>query len=173
MTRNRPPSRFYEWVGKGSITQSEVVDKMKVTISWAVLVVLCAATTGALIQSKQGLLRDAHAQEQKGCDASTFQGRAGYYRFGTINDVGAYTEVGITDFDGQGNFTVHALIQSVAGVVREVGPVSATYTVNPDCTFSALVNGALFRGVIVDGGKEAYFSQTLDGLNIFGVQKKQ
>jgi hypothetical protein len=86
---------------------------------------------------------------------------------------GRFASGGTSVFDGRGSVTLNAT-SSFNGIVQ--GPVTAkgTYTVSPDCTYvSALDNGATFRAVIVNDGRELYILQTNAGVIITGTALRQ
>jgi hypothetical protein len=69
--------------------------------------------------------------------------------------------VGIRIFDGQGNFTEVASVKGVNTPASIDQPNSGTYRINPDCTGTAFLNvpgGAEFRFVVVNEGKEIFFT---------------
>jgi hypothetical protein len=69
--------------------------------------------------------------------------------------------VGIRIFDGQGNFTEVASVKGVNTPAVIDQPNSGTYRINPDCTGIAFLNvpgGAEFRFVVVNQGKEIFFT---------------
>jgi hypothetical protein len=69
--------------------------------------------------------------------------------------------VGIRIFDGQGNFSEVASVKVVNTPAVIDQPNSGTYRVNPDCTGTAFLNvpgGAEFRFVVVNEGKEIFFT---------------
>jgi hypothetical protein len=69
--------------------------------------------------------------------------------------------VGIRIFDGQGNFTEVASVKGVNTPAVIDQPNSGTYRVNPNCTGTAFLNvpgGAEFRFVVVNEGKEIFFT---------------
>jgi hypothetical protein len=75
-------------------------------------------------------------------------------------------------FDGKGNFTqVDNVKGSIAGIVPD-RPGGGTYTVNPDCSETEVVNPSgqapiVSKGVIVDGGRE--FRQNTVSPDLFMV----
>ena len=68
--------------------------------------------------------------------------------------------VGIRIFDGQGTFTEVASFKGVNTPALIDQPNSGTYRINPDCTGTAFLNvgGAEFRFVVVNKGKEIFFT---------------
>lgn len=86
---------------------------------------------------------------------------------------GRFASGGTSVFDGRGNVTLTAT-SSFNGIIH--GPVTAkgTYSVSPDCTYtSSLENGATFRAVIVNDGRELYILQTNTGVIIPGTALRQ
>lgn len=85
---------------------------------------------------------------------------------------GPFASSGSATFDGQGNFTLTAT-SSFNGIVQGPATVKGTYSVNEDCTYDSRAdNGATFRSVIVNGGKEILILQTTPGVAITGTAKK-
>ena len=89
----------------------------------------------------------ARAESEDGaCSNRTIQGDYGYAAEGVLLGipglpVAPFRSVGMTHFDGKGNLTwvEHTVVN---GVPLNVGwtPASGTYTVNPNCTGTAVVN---------------------------------
>jgi hypothetical protein len=85
---------------------------------------------------------------------------------------GSFASSGFITFDGQGNFTLTET-SSFNGTIQGPTAVKGAYIVNADCTFdSKAVNGATFRAVIVDGGKELLMMQTNQGVAVTSTAKK-
>lgn len=105
----------------------------------------------------------ARAQSTAGssaCSNATLSGSYGAQVFG-INPTGSdgvpvaggvwFSQVNLTTFDGAGNASKS---WPTAG--------TATYTVNPDCTFSIAWSGSgrTLSGVLMDGGRKAFVIPT-------------
>ena len=106
----------------------------------ATSVVLCAVVVGL------GIVPRAHALNHK-CSNATLQGSFGYTATGTLLPTGApppfagpFAEVGRQTFNGSGETSGSATL-SANGNTQKV-TVSGTYTVNPDCTGSMILNVA-------------------------------
>jgi hypothetical protein len=132
----------------------------------------------AFAMPAQGSLRD-DANDQ-GCTNSSLQGTYGFTAQGfTLKGAplpaplqGPFASSGSATFDGQGNFTLTAT-SSFNGLVQGPTTVKGTYSVNKDCTYDSMAeNGATFRSVIVNGGKEILILQTTPGVAITGTAKR-
>lgn len=150
-------------------------------ISVLKIAVLVIATTACAL---------AQTEEPK-CSNETLKGSYGFILSGTRPapsiPVGRPGFVGqieqvygsvIQVYDGKGNFTqVDNIKGSVSGITAD-RPGKGTYTVNPDCSFTGLVNPApgveiVNKGVIVDGGKEMR-SNTMspEAINVLAIGRK-
>jgi hypothetical protein len=116
----------------------------------------------------------------QGCTNKSLQGTYGFTAQGvTLKGSpvpaplqGPFASSGSATFDGQGNFTLTAT-SSFNGLVQGPTTVKGTYSVNKDCTYDSVAeNGATFRSVIVNGGKEILILQTTPGVAIIGTAKK-
>jgi hypothetical protein len=86
---------------------------------------------------------------------------------------GEFASGGSAEFDGKGAFTLTA-ISSFNGVVQGPATVNGTYSVNADCSYTSQAsNGATFRGVIVDAGRELLILQTTNGVAITGNARRR
>jgi hypothetical protein len=104
------------------------------------------------------------AQDEAGCTNATLTGTYGFQRMGQSSQ-GQVTATGVVTFDGHGNSLASQTI-SRNGVISEAqfpGP----YTVNPDCSASASMNGTAFvRYAIVHGGNEVLGMSLNPGNNV-------
>lgn len=116
----------------------------------------------------------AHAQDN--CSAQTLNGPFGFHVSGTniVRQVG-FAIVGRFEANGNGKFTGSGT-ESTGGKVGKIS-FSGTYTVNADCTGSAVFtfeNGAVAHldFVLVDGGSEALIIDSDDGTIESGAVKR-
>jgi hypothetical protein len=111
------------------------------------------------------------------CSLRTLNGCYGFTFIGTILGLGPIAGIGVTNYDGQGHATTTQTLNiNGSGGIRTT--VTETYTVNSDCTGSAVItqaDGSLTHidFVIVDHGKEILTLPTDPGLVITGTAKKQ
>jgi hypothetical protein len=111
------------------------------------------------------------------CSLSTLNGCYGFTFNGTILGVGPIAGIGVINYDGQGHATLTQTLNiNGSGGIRDT--VTATYTMNPDCTGSEVVtqtDGSLTHidFVIDDHGKELLTLPTDPGSVITGTAKKQ
>jgi hypothetical protein len=86
------------------------------------------------------------------CSLARVAGNYGFTTNGAIPTLGPFAAVGHVTFDASGHFD-GAQTTSFAGTIFDE-TVSGTFTVNPDCTGSAIVNvyhsGVLFRTTNLD-----------------------
>jgi hypothetical protein len=137
--------------------------------------------------SSVGLVPSAQAKEKDhdenggscphNCSLRTLNGCFGFTFSGTILGLGPIAGIGAINYDGQGHATLTQTLNiNGSGGIRDV--VTATYTVNSDCTGSEIVtqtDGSLTHidFVIVDHGKEILTLPTDPGSVITGTAKKQ
>ena len=80
----------------------------------------------------------AESQVDYVCDNASFQGSFGFTLHGDLIGSGATSAVGVINADGDGGLhgteTAH-----IAGVVHSIDFPSGTYTINPDCTGTAVL----------------------------------
>ncbi len=113
----------------------------------------------------------------RNCSLHTLNGCYGFTFSGTILGLGPIAGIGVINYDGQGHATLtQTLNVNGSGGIRDT--VTATYTVNPDCTGSEVVtqtDGSLTHidFVIDDHGKEIRTLPTDPGSVITGTAKKQ
>ena len=118
------------------------------------------------------------AQEQgrtKTCSPRTMKGTHGYSYHGTVMGK-AITATGPITFDGRGS--LFATYNVNLGGIPFKGQFIGTYTVADDCTGTVTLQlpklGISTNGsfIIVNDGKETYFTGTDDGVAITGETKK-
>ena len=111
------------------------------------------------------------------CSNATLKGPYGHYVIGTKGTEAPFVPYIVTrtaTFDGKGHSYGHGF-SNIAGTIKEYS-VTATYHVNPDCTFK-INNKALFEdgsggmetqhfGVIVDSGRKIYGIHTSPGRTV-------
>ena len=107
-----------------------------------------------LATSSKQLLPKAEAHDGgDGCSVATLNGTYGLVLKGEVLSVGPIVAVGVTTFDGKGNFVADQTINLNGNVI--VAPLNGTYTVNRNCTGISDANGAGPHSfVIVDNGKQ-------------------
>ena len=130
-----------------------------------------------------GIVSTAQAQE---CSNATLHGSFGYTSVGTLVSlpdapVGPFAEVGRETFDGNGK--THATATLSADGIILTATVDGTYSVNPDCTGSMMLNVTFADGfgtalvhadfVIDEGGAELRAIVTDSGAVESRVYKKQ
>lgn len=107
-----------------------------------------------------------------GCTQADLQGTYRVLGEGTTPP-GLVTAVGYRILDGQGNLTWAEDTRSVAGVISHRIGRTATYTVDSSCAVNEVfADGLTFDGVIVAGGREAFFVRTNPGTVITALYKK-
>ena len=98
----------------------------------------------------------AHAQAgivSEGCSVASLNGAYGLVLKGEVLGAGPIVSVGVTTFDGKGNFVADQTINLNGNVFP--GHLTGTYTVNRDCTGdSEPVGEGPHSFVIIDGGKQ-------------------
>jgi hypothetical protein len=165
------------------------------TSSIAALLVLGASFSGNRGPGSAGFVPTARAQERElaepgerlgfprkpYCALGTLQGSFGYTTQGTvlpgaplppIISPGPYASSGLVTLDGFGNLTITAN-DIFNGLVLPTGTIRGTYTVNSDCTGSAVTEvGGQFKFTIVNGGAEILYSLANPGVVATGIAKK-
>lgn len=109
------------------------------------------------------------------CSLGTMQGTHGYAYSGTVmgNNIAA---AGPITFDGDGNLSATYNV-SLGGKIFQ-GAFTGIYTVNADCTGTVTLHlpllGISTSGsfVIVNSGKETFFTGTDTGITVTGATKK-
>jgi hypothetical protein len=92
-------------------------------------------------------------ERSEGCSVATLNGAYGSVLKGEVLNVGPIVAVGVSRFDGAGNFVADQTV-NLNGNVSD-GPLTGTYTVNRNCTGIADAVGAGPHSfVIINGGKE-------------------
>jgi hypothetical protein len=92
---------------------------------------------------------------------------------GTTLATGLTTAVGYRVLDGQGHLTSAEDTRSVAGVIEHRLGRTADYTVDPTCAVTEVfADGLTFDGVVVAGGREAFFVRTNPGTVITALYNK-
>jgi hypothetical protein len=140
----------------------------------AVLFCLALASTGSGQETK------ANGQTKK-CANETPKGAYGFYGNGAFlpgnpdgEIAGPYTTVGIITFDGAGHFSVPSETETFNGQPAVDQPFGGTYTVKPDCTFTAANQfGGGFAGVIVADADEIYLMATDPGVVLNFILKRR
>jgi hypothetical protein len=132
----------------------------------------------SLVPSAQAKDKDENGGScPSNCSLRTLNGCYGFTFSGTILGLGPIAGIGVINYDGQGHATLtQTLNVNGSGGIRDA--VTATYTVNPDCTGSEVVtqtDGSLTHidFVIVNNGKEILTLPTDPGSVITGTAKKQ
>ena len=112
----------------------------------------------------------ANDHDGHGCGA---RGTYGYTGFGNTFEpnpfnfpAGVLSTNGTITLDGNGNWMVHEVEVVNGQVVNPAATFGGTYTLNPDCTFAAMilgVPGPVFVGVVVDRGNQIRAMGTTPG----------
>jgi hypothetical protein len=108
------------------------------------------------------------------CSLASLKRSYGYVLTGSIAGDGRVAAVGLTTFDGRGRLTARDTV-SINGAISRGRTGTGSYTVNPNCTGSAIVGGAFsgltFDFMIVPGtdGRELSFIVTNVGTVQTGV----
>ncbi len=81
-------------------------------------------------------------------------------------------EIAIVSIDGQGNFSTTGTL-SLGDEISQTA-FAGTYVVNPDCSYIGYkADGVeIYRGVLVDGGKEVYLLRMNPGAHQRASMKK-
>jgi hypothetical protein len=145
-------------------------------------VTLCVAIATSCLgqEAKANGTGEGNAPTKK-CTNETPKGIYGFYGNGTFlpgnpdgEVAGPYTTIGIIKFDGAGHFDVPAETETFNGQPAVDPPFGGTYTVKPDCTFTAANQfGGGFAGVIVAGSDEIYLMATDPGVVLNFVLKRR
>jgi len=129
--------------------------------------------------SSMGPTVRADNEDTKGCTNKTLQGDYGFALEGEILGPGLqFRGVVMTHFDGNGNFTqVDHIVFNGVPPAEEWTPGSGTYTVNPNCTGSAVLivpgnplSPINLHFVVVRQGKEIH--QVVDANAVTAVGNK-
>ena len=89
--------------------------------------------------SKNDLPKVQAHEASEGCSVATLNGAYGSVLKGQVLQVGPIVAVGVSTFDGKGNFVADQTVNLNGNVAQEPG--SGTYTVNRNCTGVADVVG--------------------------------
>jgi hypothetical protein len=109
----------------------------------------------------------------EGCTLADLQGTYRVWGAGTTLATGLTTAVGYRILDGQGNLTLAEDTRSVAGQISHRIGRTAVYTVASSCAVTEVfADGLTFDGVVVAGGREAFFIRTNPGTVITALYKK-
>lgn len=107
------------------------------------------------------------------CTERNVKGRFGYSFTGSANGVGPVVAVGIIRINGDGTLSATDT-QSINGQIIQGRKFTGTYTVNPNCTGSAVFStGGTGDFVVVDDRQEFLFVFTNPGIVVSGLGKKQ
>lgn len=163
---------------------------MKRIIMTITLVIVFASlfVLGVIFTGRQGNSRSIVSSVQaaddgdrgscpRNCSLRTLNGCYGFTFSGTILGLGPIAGIGVINYDGQGHATITQTL-NVNGSGGIPDTVTATYTVNSDCTGSEVItqtDGSLTHidFVIADHGKEILTLPTDPGSVITGIAKKQ
>ena len=111
------------------------------------------------------------------CSNSSLEGTYGFYRSGTRSG-DPVAAISFGTFDGTGAVATASQTVRRNGVTTSdlfvTPPAAGAYEVDPDCTGKFLnPDGSdLAHIVVVDGGKEIYFTSVAPGVTATGVEKK-
>ena len=123
------------------------------------IMVFCGLLVAA---SSMGPTARADNEDTKVCTNKTIQGDYGSQIEGTILGPNlTFRGLAMAHFDGKGNITQvdHIVFNGIPPLI-EWTPGTGTYTVNPDCTGSAVINSPSGQGpvnlhfVVVNNGKQ-------------------
>jgi hypothetical protein len=122
-------------------------------------------------EAKKVARQDGDGDE--GCTLADLQGTYRVWGAGTTLASGLTTAVGYRILDGQGNLTFAEDTRSVAGVITHRIGRTAVYTVASSCAVTEVfADGLTFDGVVVAGGREAFFIRTNPGTVITALYKQ-
>jgi hypothetical protein len=122
-------------------------------------------------EAKRVARQDGDGDE--GCTLADLQGTYRVWGAGTNLAKGLTTAVGYRILDGQGSLTLAEDTISVAGQIGHRIGRTAVYTVASNCAVTeAFADGLTFDGVVVAGGREAFFIRTNPGFVITALYKK-
>lgn len=113
-----------------------------------------AAAILVLLTLPKHVLPGVQAHEGgEGCSVASLNGAYGLVLKGQVLNAGPIVSVGVTTFDGKGNFVADQTINLNGNVFP--GHLTGTYTVNRDCTGDSEPLGeGPHSFVIIDGGKQ-------------------
>lgn len=140
------------------------------------IAVVAVAAAGLLMAGTQlrrkpsgGILPVAHASG--GCSNSSIRGSLGFQFSGNIVGFGTIGGVGVSTYDGAGNYVGKQNV-SINGFPVLNQPISGTYSVNADCTGTQTVNmpdGQVVHLTFVIVGKQTFALQTDPGAVVTSV----
>jgi hypothetical protein len=108
-----------------------------------------------------------------GCTLADLQGTYRVLGAGTTLATGLTNAVGYRILDGQGHLTWAEDTRSVAGQISHRIGRTAVYTIASNCAVTEVfADGLTFDGVVVAGGREAFFIRTNPGTVITALYKK-
>src|SRR5277367_6721199 len=113
------------------------------------------AFTGLLVllTFSKNVVPKVQAHESEGCSVASLNGAYGELLKGEVFGQGPLVGVGVSNFDGKGNFVAEQTLNINGNVFQ--APLTGTYTVNRDCSGIAdAVGTGLHSFVIIDGGKQ-------------------
>jgi hypothetical protein len=159
---------------------------MKRYVSWMTLGGLITITllgVSAYRGGGSGIVPKVHAKENdenRGCSVASLNGAYGFYRSGTRSGEPSVpvVAVGLATFDGTGAVaTARQTIRRNGVTVQDLfsdPPTAGPYEVDPDCAGRFLnPDGSLLAHiVVVDRGKELFFTSLAPGVTVTGVMKK-
>jgi hypothetical protein len=165
------------------MTMKRIIMTITLVIVFASLFVLGVIFTGrqgnsrSIVSSVQAADDDDRGSCPRHCSLRTLNGCYGFTFSGTILGLGPIAGIGVINYDGQGHATITQTL-NVNGSGGIPDTVTATYTVNSDCTGSEVItqtDGSLTHidFVIADHGKEILTLPTDPGSVITGTAKKQ
>ena len=122
-------------------------------------------------EAKKVARQDGDGDE--GCTLADLQGTYRVLGAGTTLATGLTTAVGYRILDGQGHLTWAEDTRSVAGQISHRIGRTAVYTIASNCAVTEVfADGLTFDGVVVAGGREAFFIRTNPGTVITALYKK-
>jgi hypothetical protein len=165
---------------------------MKRTLTTLTLTALMIVTfvLGGSSGSLAGFFGLAHAQDdsemrsqakllKRHCTNGSVAGTYAYHGSGTITQspapqipAGPFTTVGMLTLNADGTFAFKGT-RSFNGFIDPAAQGTGTYTLNDDCTATAIDNtGTPYNIVVADGGNELYVMFSAPGLVITAVCKR-
>lgn len=109
----------------------------------------------------------------EGCSLGDLEGTYRVLGAGTTLASGLTTAVGYRVLDGQGHLTWAEDTRSVTGVINHRIGRTASYSVDSSCAVTEVfADGLTFDGVVVAGGREAFFIRTNPGTVITALYRK-
>jgi hypothetical protein len=122
-------------------------------------------------EAKRVARQDGDGDE--GCTQADLQGTYRVLGAGTTLATGLTTAVGYRILDGQGHLTLAEDTRSVGGQIGHRIGRTADYTVDSSCAVTEVfADGLTCDGVVVAGGREAFFIRTNPGTVITALYKR-